>query len=96
MKYPEKGTFDKSLEILDRIPKEAMSKIVDLFVDVVRANKIMDANEQKFEHEIEKIRENHSDRKHRMETLGMILNHPNISEKDRSMLIQSICHIAEA
>ena len=48
---------------LEKVPVEAVIKVVDLVADVIRANKIMESRGQEFEHKFTLLREGNLDRK---------------------------------
>jgi len=80
---------------LEKIPAEAVIKVVDLIVDVVRANKVMEGREQEFQHTIIKLRETNLDRKERMGMLANLLRELDLKEDAQMRLVEGICRIAE-
>jgi len=92
-------TLSKSGEVvraaLEKVPVEAVTKVIDLVADVVRANKMMEGKEQEFEHKLTLLREGNLDRKERMSVLSNLLMQIQLSEEAQMRLVDSICKIAE-
>jgi hypothetical protein len=80
---------------LEKVPVEAVIKVVDLVADVVRANKIMQGRGQEFEHTLALLREGNMDRKERMSMLSHLLMQIQLSEEAQMRLVEGICKIAE-
>lgn len=84
-----------AMTLVEKLPPEAILKIVDVIADIARANKILEGNDQEFRQNLTMLREKHLDRKDRMSLLNIILSNPQLSEKDISQIVTSICNIAE-
>jgi hypothetical protein len=80
---------------LEKVPVEAVIKVVDLVAEVVKANKVMESKGQEFEHQFTLLREGNMDRKDRMSMLSHLLMQIEFSEAAQMRLVESICRIAE-
>jgi hypothetical protein len=80
---------------LEKVPVEAVMRVVDLVADIVKANKIMEGRSQEFEHKLTLLREGNLDRKERMSMLSNLLLQLEFSEETQIRLVESICRIAE-
>lgn len=90
------GTGLRTLErVLDRVPPEAVTKAIEIVADVVRANKVIEARAQEFEHELSTLRESNIDRKDRMGMLIDLLGRMRLPNEVQSRVVESICKIAE-
>lgn len=92
---PSIRKIDKLSAVLQKLPPEAFMKAIDIVTDVIRANKIMDARQQEFEHSLVTIREIHMDKKERLHLLMGILREVNLDEASQRRLVEAICKIAE-
>ena len=86
---------NKILQILDRLPPEAIFKIVETTGDILKANKVLEGKELEFRHQITLMRENNSDKKELLSFLKNLLTNPNIPQESLSNIVTSICNIAE-
>lgn len=80
---------------LEKIPVEAVVKVIDLIADVVRADKTMQGRSQEFEHKLTLLREGNMDRRERMSMLSNLLLQIDLTEEAQMRLVDSICKIAE-
>ena len=81
--------------VLEKIPTEAILKVVDLVADVARANKTIEGKSQEFEHTLTMLREGNLDRRERMSMLSNLLTQMDLNEEAQMRLVDSICRIAE-
>ncbi|MCK6627205.1 MAG: hypothetical protein L6R45_18775 [Anaerolineae bacterium] len=84
-----------AMTLVEKLPPEAIIKIVDIIGDIAHANKILEGNDQAFQQNLTMLREKNLDRKDRLDLLSAILSSPQLSEKDISQIVTSICNIAE-
>ena len=91
----KKGSFEKSLAILDKLPFDVMIKITESVFDIAKAHKIMEGKQQEFEYTLTLIREGNFDRKERANMLIQLLKDSNFPESTQTRLIDSICNIVE-
>jgi hypothetical protein len=89
------STADRFSAVFQTIPPEAITRIVDVVADVIRASKIMEAQQQRFEHDLAMLREGNMDRKERLQLLAVLLREAGLSEALQDKLVESICKIAE-
>lgn len=84
-----------ALSLLEKLPPEAVITIVEVFADVVRANKTMEGKDQEFQHQLVMLREKNLSRKESLALLSTLLSHPQLSQEDISIVVTAICNIAE-
>ena len=82
-------------QVLDKVPPEAIVKAVEIVADVLRANKVMEARDQEFEHELTILQEGNLDRKERLRLLIDLVARTSLPDDAQSRIIDSICNIAE-
>lgn len=92
---PEASSLQALKHVLDRVPPEAITKAVDIIADVVRANKVIEAREQEFEHELSMLREINLDRKDRLRMLIDLMARISLTDDAQSRIVDSVCKIAE-
>lgn len=81
--------------VLEKIPTEAIVKVVDLVADVARASKTIEGRSQEFEYTLTMLREGNLDRRERMSMLSNLLTQMDLNEEAQMRLVDSICKIAE-
>jgi hypothetical protein len=93
--YPTKVT-QTAFALFEKLPPEAIIKVVDVMADIARANKILKGNDQEFHHTLTMLREKSLDRKERLNLLSVLISNPSLSESDISTIVTTICNIAES
>ena len=81
--------------VLDKLPPEAVFKVVDTVCDIIKANKSMDSKDQEFEQRLAIMRETNSNSKDNMKLLMALIFKSELSEDIIGKIVTSICNIAE-
>lgn len=85
----------RAIALLEKLPPEAILKVVDVVSDVIRANKVMDGREQEFQHQLTMMREKNIDKKEKLNLLSLLLANPRLAENSLAQIVTAICNIAE-
>jgi len=82
------------LALVDRIPPEAIVKLVEVIGDVIRSRASLAENHAAFVREMDLLYAKSTDRERIMSTLSALLLNAELAEEQKTRLVDTICQLA--
>ena len=91
---PTRNGVSAALDLVQRLPPEAIIEIVQIVGDIVRARAVLSTKHAEFLHEMQRFREANENRERLMTTLSALLLDADLSDEAKLKLVDTICQLA--